>query len=371
MTASTNVKYDFDPALPSPGEDYDKFEERLLNAGSTQTDERGYSLSDHFLGIDEGSAGGPALPLAPPAQAQKALVKLRQRQKESYGMLTKHVLDADHLTEMKNNHFQMGHTAFAYLQASCQRAVNPLRLREMNKDFDDIDILHHVGIETNTIKILCKKIRTTNGKRPAANRKTQSECAEKLLEVIFTTSKHFSEQATVEYNAPPASRRFQNAATNHRDFAALEAHYQELWSAAMSARLPGFHVRAPQQRSAAPTRNTLEAGLATSDLSPRELAFAGDAADTYVPRPGSPSRTISELAFAANECQDLSSTVGRLSLARGTSTTTDWGMLTREELHSVCAVADDQDSEACFLFDSDDRGSVEVICDNCRGIGHF
>ena len=31
MTASINVKYDFDPALPSPGEDYDKFEERLLN----------------------------------------------------------------------------------------------------------------------------------------------------------------------------------------------------------------------------------------------------------------------------------------------------------------------------------------------------
>ena len=31
MTASINVKYDFNPALPSPGEDYDKFEERLLN----------------------------------------------------------------------------------------------------------------------------------------------------------------------------------------------------------------------------------------------------------------------------------------------------------------------------------------------------
>ena len=88
ITASTNVNYDFDPALPSPGEDYDEFEERLLNAGSAQTDDRGYSLADHFLGIDEGSAGGPALPAAPPAQLQKATVKLRQRQKESYGMLT-------------------------------------------------------------------------------------------------------------------------------------------------------------------------------------------------------------------------------------------------------------------------------------------
>ena len=86
MTASTNVNYDFDPALPSPGEDYDKFEERLLNAGSAQMDDRGYSLADLFLGIDEGSAGGPALPVGPPAQLQKATVKLRQRQKESYGI---------------------------------------------------------------------------------------------------------------------------------------------------------------------------------------------------------------------------------------------------------------------------------------------
>ena len=226
--------------MPAPGEDYDKFEERLLNAGAAQTDDRGYSISDHFLGIDEGSAGGPALPVA--GAGAKALIKLRQRQKNSYGMLTKHVLDADHLTEMKNSHFQNGHTAFTYLQVSCQRAVNPLRLREMNKDFDDIDIVHQVGIETNTIKLLCKKIRTINGKRPPANRKTQSECAEKLLEVIFTTSKHFSEQATVEYNAPAASRRFQNAATGERDFAALEAHYQELWSAAMTARLPPHFI---------------------------------------------------------------------------------------------------------------------------------
>ena len=39
----------------------------------------------------------------------------------------------------------------------------------------------------------------------------------------------------------------------------------------------------------------------------------------------------------------------------------------------MCAETDDQESEAAYLylFDADDRGSVEVICDNCRGIGHF
>ena len=107
-----------------------------------------------------------------------------------------------------------------------------------------------------------------------------------------------------------------------------------------------------------------------TELTPRELAFAGDAADTYVPRSGSPSRSLNELACAASECE-TESMLAQLSLSRGTVTTTDWGMFTKDELHSLCTETDDQESEAAYLFDSDDRGSVEVICDNCRGIGHF
>ena len=180
MTASTNVKYDFDPALPSPGEDYDKFEERLLNAGTSVVDDRGWSLADHLMGIDEGGPRGPNMPAG--GGGPPAAVKRRIRQKNAYGLLTKHVLDADHISEMKNNYFQDGYLAFTYLQGCCQRTVNPLRLREMNNEFDSIDIIHDIGIGENTIKMLCKRVRTINGKRPVANRKTQSELAEKVLE---------------------------------------------------------------------------------------------------------------------------------------------------------------------------------------------
>ena len=70
----------------------------------------------------------------------------------------------------------------------------------MNKAFDDINIVHDIGINPNTIKSLAKIIRTTNGKRPAANRKTPDELGDKFLEVLFSTSKHFSEGALIEYN---------------------------------------------------------------------------------------------------------------------------------------------------------------------------
>ena len=129
---TNNIKYDFEPAQPTPGDDYDRFNERLLNAATVHSDDRGWSLADHMLGIDEGGPSGPAFPVQPAANA-KAQTKFRSRQKESYGMITKHVLDADHITEMRNSHFQQGYDAYEYLRQSCQRTVGPLRIRELNK----------------------------------------------------------------------------------------------------------------------------------------------------------------------------------------------------------------------------------------------
>ena len=97
MVAPTDIKYDFEPANPDPGDDYDKFRERALNAMST-SDDRGWSLSDHMLGIDEGGPGGPPMPGG--AGLAKAQQAFRGRQKNAYKLLSKHVLDPGHLTDL-------------------------------------------------------------------------------------------------------------------------------------------------------------------------------------------------------------------------------------------------------------------------------
>ena len=107
------IKYEFTPAAPEPGDDYDKWRERALNAMAT-SDERGWSLADHLLGIDEGGPGGPPIPGG--AAANKAQQAFRSRQKNAYKVLTKHVLDAGHLTHMSNNTFQQGRAAWLYLE---------------------------------------------------------------------------------------------------------------------------------------------------------------------------------------------------------------------------------------------------------------
>ena len=52
-SATVDVKYDFTPYDGTPGDMYDKFEERLMN-GATRADDRGWSLADHYGGVDEG-----------------------------------------------------------------------------------------------------------------------------------------------------------------------------------------------------------------------------------------------------------------------------------------------------------------------------
>ena len=65
-----------------------------------KVDDRGWSLADNLNGVDEGGAVGPALPVG--AGAAKAATALRRRQKESYGLVSKHELDSDF-----SNHIHM------------------------------------------------------------------------------------------------------------------------------------------------------------------------------------------------------------------------------------------------------------------------
>ena len=94
-----------------------------------------------------------------------------------------------------------------------------------------------------------------------------------------------------------------------------------------------------------------------------ERAFlAAGGADFHVLRAGSPSRSLSFIATAGDD----------LAGRHGTTTTTDWGMLSTEKCY---AAVDDEGVEGQFetahLFDADNAASREIICDCCRGLGHM
>ena len=120
------VRYDFTPWDGTPGPLYDKFDTALMNCAS-RSDDRGWSFADHLMGIDEGGPAGPAIAAAGGAAAQaKATTAFRKRQKESYGMLTRHITNQDIVEALKKDHFQDGHAAYNAVRADGNIAIDRL-----------------------------------------------------------------------------------------------------------------------------------------------------------------------------------------------------------------------------------------------------
>ena len=356
----------------TPGKEWDDYAARLKNAAAGEVDDRGYSLADEYDGVAEGGPAGPAMP-AGAADLRKAEAAERRRQKEAYSLLTMTMELKTQVDYLRQNHFQQGRAAYLYMQGAMASEINRTEIRTMNKTWDDINMLSDVGVQQHSVRLLLSHIRAVNGERPGAPvnyRKTNDEVGEKLLECIIDSSKHFSESATTEYNAVAGQWSFEHAAgtplAGQRDVEELAKHYDGLWKAAVDAKLPGFHTRAPAKRVPPPSRQTMEAGNVMGQVEgepPLELArmAAAGGLNVYVPRSGSPASSLIELGNAGHD----------LASRRGTTSTTDWTMLSENEL---CQAADDYgidgEFEVACLFDSDGVAAVELICDCCRGLGH-
>ena len=81
---------DFDDYDDTPGKSWDDFDGRLKNYAAGKTDDRGWSLADHYSKVDEGSINGPALPAGNATEMRKALASRRRRQKDAYALLADH-----------------------------------------------------------------------------------------------------------------------------------------------------------------------------------------------------------------------------------------------------------------------------------------
>ena len=205
------------------------------------------------------------MPLGNATEMRKANAARRRRQKDSYAILTKHIGRChEHLKYIRTNHFQDGQTAFNYMDAACAAPLNAVKTRELRRQWDDMDLMELVGVQEHTIQVLATKIQAQNAEFPPGSTKDRSECAERLLEMLMDTSKHFQESATDEYNALVGNRRFEHVGHaihgNHRDLDALVLHYDQQWSAAFNAKLAGFEAKAFDQLKPAEGKDLIDKG---------------------------------------------------------------------------------------------------------------
>ena len=128
---------------------------------------------------------------------------------------------------------QDGIGAWEYVRRTCSPAVTQIKLREMSQQWDSLDLMAEVGMNEHSISQMASRIRTINGRMPIAHRRSEDAQATRLLECIFTASKHFMEGALVEYNAPAGERKYQKL-DGTRDLNKLVAAYDALWQQAVS-----------------------------------------------------------------------------------------------------------------------------------------
>ena len=100
-------RYDFEPYDGTPGEAWEFFDERLQNHLAGETDDRGWSLADYLLGVDEGGAAGPTFPQghAGAIERRKGLQARRRREKDTYAIIARHVTDPDWTTDLRTHYF--------------------------------------------------------------------------------------------------------------------------------------------------------------------------------------------------------------------------------------------------------------------------
>ena len=368
----------------SSGEKWRAYKQGAFKILAGRCDDSGSSLADHLLGIDMGgpSPGAPAFPAANNRDGQSMRRLYRKRSKLLFDWWIRHLKSqtlGDMLATVGSATFQDGRQTVAQLDALFDKPAGRSELREMNRRWDDLSIKDDIGISESSIPEFAILLAHENARRPAASRYDDEELAEKMLESIKSCSAHLHETASTELDAPVGQRIFEHPVghpqAGQRDYLSLVTHFKGLWEAAVKA---GHIPKVPAQRAKK---------LATARLAESLVANAAGAASSNSPQmPLSFGFSGREVVTDNKATYDLATDAGHansslqvlanagVEVHRGMQTTTDWGValsilgdsLSESVLQGMC--------DECLVetvFDADDQGMIEAICDNCRGIGHL
>lgn len=139
------------------------------------------SLYEHVvLQTDPGSAADP-----PPAGAagEGSRRAFAQRQKRSFGLIRKHIEDPALRDEIDANAMGDGPAAWAIIVARCTRPQTYLNLADQDNEWV-LTSITEVGFNERTVENYSALLSRINRERPVAQRKTNVQVWQKLLEGI-------------------------------------------------------------------------------------------------------------------------------------------------------------------------------------------
>ena len=189
-------QHDFPPlSAVDPVKDWKRWKRDLMANLQSQTDESGTNLMEHLYDRDMGGGaiGAPPMPAGGGAAALKMQRLRPKRANTAYSTIYKHLESSD-LKATAAETYQVPVNAtglYNYLEGLYDRPITRAELRTLDREWDELSIVNDVGVEKESIAKFVTRMERLNGDRPAAERKNETERAEKLLEAIMDASQHF------------------------------------------------------------------------------------------------------------------------------------------------------------------------------------
>lgn len=234
-----------------------------------------YDLSETLTGIDEGGDVAPPgqanpIPMTVGAGAAAAARRRVRRLKLSFTLLYQHNTDVSIRRMLVDEAYNQGRAAWQLMLRECDEPITELELEDLKRNVRDLTIIASVGYEEYSLSKYRRALNDENAKIPTpADRIPEPELALIILQSIARASRDLAAMAEVELKAQPADRIHVHPVghprAGQRSVSAIIAHFEPLWKSAV---MRGAIPRRIQSRTR--TVDGLAVNLDTSDPDPAD-----------------------------------------------------------------------------------------------------
>lgn len=170
-----------------------------------------YDLSDTLIGVDDSGEVAPpgaAAPIPLPT-TQAAMRRRTKRLKWAFVHLYRHITDDALRRMITNEAHNDGRAAWKIIQRECDQPVTELELEEMRQNVRSMTIAHSVGYTEYSVSRFRRALVDENCKIPrVGDRLPENDLCVLVLSAISKASAHLAPVTDTELKAAPAARQF-------------------------------------------------------------------------------------------------------------------------------------------------------------------
>ena len=248
-------------------------------------------LSEHLIGTDEGGDVAPPGAAAPlPIVGAPATRRRTKRAKFSFTYIYNHVTCPSLRKMLIDEAYNNGRLAWQLLVRECDEPTTDLELEDLKRNVRELTIISTVGCNEHSISKFRRVLSDENGKIPdLVQRIDENELCLILLRCISTAAVHLAADSDTELKASAGSRKFVyppgSANAGERSIARIVQHFDPLWKSAIQrGTIP---MRVPTSNAGGLRFDSLAACAETED---------GDGYDLPPPDAMRPGMQLSALA---------------------------------------------------------------------------